>query len=89
MNISRDVIDTMFDFSHRELRTKDRYLYQNACKSQIFYGLAIFPGCRLLRIQLNVQHIVALEHGSAYSPFSKTLSYAGCRIEILNDVVQN
>ena len=54
-----------------------------------FSGQVICPGYRLLRIQLNVQHIVALEHKSAYSPFSKMQSYAGCRIKILNDVVQN
>ena len=89
MNISRGVIDTMFDFSNRELRTEDHYLYQNASKNPIFFGQVICPGYRLLRIQLNVQHIVALEHGSACSPFSKMLRYAGCRIEILNGVVQN
>ena len=89
MNVSRDVIDTMFDFSHRQLRTENRYLYQNVSTNPIFFGHVICPGYRLLRIQLNAQHIVALEHGSACSPFSKMLSYAGCRIEILNGVVQN
>ena len=89
MNISRDVIDTMFDFSNRELHTQDRYFYQNAGKNPIFFGQVICLGYRLLRIQLNVQHIVALEHESAYYPFSKMSSYAGCRIKILNGGVQN
>ena len=78
-----------FDFSNRELRTEDRYLYQNASKNPIFFGQFICPSYRLLRIQLNARHIVALEHESACSPFSKMLSYAGCGIEILNGVLQN
>ena len=89
MNTLRDVIDTMFDFSNRELRTQDRYLYLNASKNPIFFGQVICPGNRLLRIQLNVQQIITLENESAYSPFCKMLSYAGCRIKILNDGVQN
>ena len=89
MNISRDVIDILFDFSNRELRTYDRYLYQNASTNPILFGHVICPGYRLLRIQLNVQHIVAVEHESAYSPFRKVLSYAGYRIKILNVGVQN
>ena len=88
MNILRDVIDTMFDFSYREPRTENRYLYQNTSTNPFLFGQVICSGYRLLRIQLNAQHIVALEHGSACSPFLKMLSYAGYRIEILNSVVQ-
>ena len=33
-------------------------------------------------MQLNIKHIVALEYESAYSPFSKMLRYAGCRIHL-------
>ena len=54
MNISHDVIDIMFDFLNRELRTHhgthDRYLYQNASKNRIFFGQVICPGYRLVRI---------------------------------------
>ena len=57
MNILHDVIDTMFDFSNRELCTQDSYLYQNASKNPIFFGQVICLGYRLLRMQLNVQHI--------------------------------
>ena len=90
MNISRDVIGTMFYFSNRELRTQDSYLYhQNANNNQIYFSQVICPGYRLLRIRINVQHIIALEHKSAYFPFSKMLSYAGCWLKILNDGVQN
>ena len=80
MNISRDVIDTVFDFSKRELRTQDRYLYQNPSKNQIYFIQVICPGCRFLRISLVVQHIIELEHDSGYSLFLKML---------LNDGVQN
>ena len=76
----------MFDFSNRELPTQDPYLYQNTSKNPIFFGQVICTGNRLLRIQLNVNHIVALEHESAYFSFSEMLSYAGCRIKVLNDV---
>ena len=89
MNISRNVIDTMFDFSNRELRTQDCYLYQNAGKNQIFFSHVICPGYRFLRIRLNVQHIIALEHENAYFPFLKMLSYAGFWLKILNNGVQN
>ena len=83
MNISRDVIDSMFDLSNRELRTQDRYLYQNASKIPIFLVNLSVPAIDIrlrLRIQFNVQHIVVQEHESAYSPFYKMLSYASCRI---------
>ena len=84
MNIWHDIIDTIFDFSNRDQHTHhvthDRHLYHNASKNPIFFGHVIFPGYRLLRIQLNVKHIVAMKHESAYSPFSNMLSYAGSRI---------
>ena len=88
MNIPRDVIDTMSDFSKRESHTQDRYLYQNARKNQIYFSQVICPGYRFLRIRLNVQHIIALEHESAYSPFLKMLSYPGSWLKILNHGVK-
>ena len=80
MNISRDFIDTLFDFSKRELRTQYHYLYHNPSKNQIYFSQVNCPGCRFLRISLNVQHVIALEHESGYSLFLKML---------LNDGVQN
>ena len=79
VNILCDVIPAMFDFLKRDLCTQDHNLYQNASKNQIYFSQVICPGYTLSRIWLNVQHIIAMEDESAYSPYSKTQSYAGMR----------
>ena len=88
VNILCEVIDKTFDFSNIELCIHDRYLYQNASKNPICFGQVICQGYRVLRIQLNVKHIVALENESAYFPFSKMLSYAGFRIHSSHPAVK-